>query len=339
MTVASIIGYIKGASISNRALLLVVDSWLRILHIDHFQDAAMKGLSSSALQILEKETLRLFPEVGLGARTVINGWALNNTTINGTAVPTPVQYIYQMAESLCITDTSLTKSSYGDPSRQDENLLRLIGATKACREHFESHEVLQAASSHSRKDLLLTLRNSFLAQICSLSVGKSLTEYCDKGLTLYDWTRSFGAESIFSSFPIKLILAHVNNTSPEDVFGSRFEKHLVEEYCHHLAMAARLSNDCGGVERDRSEHNVNAVDFPGFKQAQDVGSLANGFKHEVKDIQAVIQYERGLRDNALDSLKAFATPSKSRTAAINVLGWYRDVVDCFDDLYTFMYSI
>jgi hypothetical protein len=317
ITICGILNYQKRAALSNRVILNMVDTLLRIIYIDHFQDTVIKDRSSEAIQVLEKEIYQLFSETNLGARTVVDSWAFEKAYRDAT--------------------------NKGNLRQEDNNPCRLLEAIQACKEHYISDETVQAASPHDRRWLLLSLRNSFLAQVCNFSLGNSLGTHCQKGLTLYDWVRGLGADSIFSSFPIKLLLLQNNYGLSEDIFSSTFEKHLLEEYCHHLAVAARLANDCGGLERDRAESNVNALEFPELRQTKSPDYMSSGcqdYEHKIEDVLEVIRYERDLRDNALAKLKTtLAIRSKSKAAAITVLilDWYRDLADCFDDLYSMMY--
>ena len=72
-------------------------------------------------------------------------------------------------------------------------------------------------------------------------------------------------------------------------FTTAYEKYLAVELSSHLALTSRMYNDFASLTRDRTEGNLNSVNFPEFHAAREETEHGGGRK---KDLLKLAKYER-----------------------------------------------
>jgi hypothetical protein len=95
-------------------------------------------------------------------------------------------------------------------------------------------------------------------------------------------------------------------------FHTAKQQYLAEEVRQHLATMCRIHNDCGSIERDQEEKNLNSADFPEFHPEcllddKDAALSVNESDEQVlarkKDLLWIAGYEEDTMKCALDKLK------------------------------------
>ena len=95
-----------------------------------------------------------------------------------------------------------------------------------------------------------------------------------------------------------------------------------------------MENDLGSVTRDRKEKNLNSVDFPEFRVADDrQGPKAADEKYQLSQI---IEYERKCCKLALENLEQLGKSGSSgrKEGAARPLKFYFFITDIYNDVYS-----
>ncbi|KAL8784071.1 MAG: hypothetical protein Q9213_004198 [Squamulea squamosa] len=86
----------------------------------------------------------------------------------------------------------------------------------------------------------------------------------------FEWARGSAALSVGCMHPFAL-LSCLTGQYGSDCLLDVEQKFLAQDLCLHLATMARMYNDYGSLQRNRSENNLNSHDFPEFVQQSNIG--------------------------------------------------------------------
>ncbi|KAL8704966.1 MAG: hypothetical protein Q9201_001912 [Fulgogasparrea decipioides] len=152
-------------------------------------------------------------------------------------------------------------------SLQDvENVLsRFVG-------YVLDHQGVRQSAPTLRQQLSRELEAFLLAHVQQIEDNKrrftaqsgSLNAAVLPGRTYFDWVRSTSAEH--TSCPYSFVFWACLISEPgQSCFPNPEAKYLAQGLSRHLATICRQHNDYGSVTRDRSEGNLNSIDFQEFR--------------------------------------------------------------------------
>lgn len=117
--------------------------------------------------------------------------------------------------------------------------------------------------------------------------------------SFYNWAHSTGAVSVSCpfSFAFFTCILRPSSLKSPDCFSSVCQKYLAADLCSHLAVMSRLYNDYSSISRDRTEKNVNSIDFlefHGYPRRYSASDRQLKTKESIMklDLLGLAQYER-----------------------------------------------
>lgn len=128
------------------------------------------------------------------------------------------------------------------------------------------------------------------------------------GRTFYSWVRSTSANH--TSCPCAFVFFNclVGSSTPQtssfDLYGySAKTAYVAEDLCRHLASMCRMYNDYASVSRDRSEGNLNSLDFADFHHSGERSGLDADMEASKTQLMWIAEYERRGMEAAMARLE------------------------------------
>ena len=175
-------------------------------------------------------------------------------------------------------------TGYGSPT----TLTTVESALRRFTAHVLRHPRIAAASQFSRSNLAAHLQSFLLAHLkhCSdntifaaqaQNLSPTATPTFAADTTYWEWARTTGATNTSCPYSWAWLTCRLaggrgcyspNGTAPEDdePFPSAAAKFLAQDMAARLASMCRMYNDYGSQARDRTELNLNSVNFPEFER-------------------------------------------------------------------------
>lgn len=128
------------------------------------------------------------------------------------------------------------------------------------------------------------------------------------GRTFYSWVRSTSSEH--TSCPCAFVFfnclvgSRTPQASPFDLYGySAKTAYVAEDLCRHLATMCRMYNDYASVSRDRTEGNLNSLDFADFHHGGERCGLDADVEANKAQLMWIAEYERRGMEAAMTRLE------------------------------------
>ena len=118
--------------------------------------------------------------------------------------------------------------------------------------------------------------------------------------TLNSWLRGPSADSTSGPYAFAFFIAMIGGSEAK-LFQGATTKYLLEAVARHLSMKCRICNDCGSLQRDREECELNALDFPEFADPHFKTSCDSS--EAKRHLLELASYEQECLDHAMDRLE------------------------------------
>ena len=198
---------------------------------------------------------------------------------------------------------------------QGSDYEKVFGPLSKFVAHVSSNPSLLAASAWDRKSTKRELRK-FLHAHVTQSIDNARFGLQPQGEELYSnatdtffwWVQTTSADhtSCPYSFSFVSCLLSAMNRGHE-CFPTAGEKYFASVMCRHLATMCRMYNDYGSVARDKTERNLNSVNFPEFETISGTGLAVDAMDAKKKALFKLAEYERSCLDEALRRLSEEAS--------------------------------
>lgn len=159
------------------------------------------------------------------------------------------------------------------------------------------------------------------------------------GRTFYSWVRSTSSEH--TSCPCAFVFFNclVSSTTPQsppfDLYGySAKTAYVAEDLCRHLASMCRMYNDYASVSRDRTEGNLNSLDFADFHRDGEGGGLDADVDASKAQLMWVAEYERRGMEAAMKRLEEeIGGDNRLGREILDAVRLFISVTDLYGEIY------
>ena len=264
-----------------------------------------------------------------------NGTAQKNpdTQSNGSnGTTSPNSYTYSE-----INGTTGDVKSHSSPINEVSYTLKRFVA------HILHHPLISQASTYHKSLLRAELCTFLLAHITQAEDNARLTTqeqspqnfsipFATPRGTYYDWARTTSAAHTSCPYSFAFLTCLLDSSnSHTPAFPTSTEKYLSQDLCRHLATMCRMYNDYGSLARDRTERNVNSVNFPEF--GADGATVSDDVLKE--RLWALMEYERECLGLAVGRLEGLARSGggKRGRKVVEAVKMFCDVTDFYGQIY------
>jgi aphidicolan-16beta-ol synthase/syn-copalyl-diphosphate synthase len=203
--------------------------------------------------------------------------------------------------------------------------------------YFLDHPKVKQASVHDQALAYCKLRDFLLAHCTQIEDNTRLSQQQQPwnkatatalagtgGRTYHEWVNTTSAEHTSCPFSFYLVACHAHPRDGSDFFAGAQQKYVAESLCRHLATMCRQYNDFGSVARDRSEGNLNSVNFPEFYEASTTSEDA-----KLKaDLFEIAEFERECLETSVRKLE-----TKVSKRVMDVVKVFVYVTDLYGQIY------
>jgi hypothetical protein len=137
--------------------------------------------------------------------------------------------------------------------------------------HIMTRKKVQQAPPSTQQELRASLTTFLLAHITQIEDNTRLHKQSElpsnydtpilPQLSYFNWVRTTSAEHTSCPFSFIFFQCLISSTEGENALHTTRQKYLVDDLCRHLATTCRQYNDYGSLARDRTEGNLNSLDF------------------------------------------------------------------------------
>ena len=180
---------------------------------------------------------------------------------------------------------------------------------------------MKQASEYDQQSLRYYLRSFLLAQLGSVSSNARLAKRNSRLDTsassqsdfqpYFEWVRGPAAESVGCMQMLALLTCMISQDG-KDCFHDIEQKFIAQDMCLHLATMTRMYNDYSSLHRDRTEINLNSLDFPEFDVDKSIDHGPNGFQKSEAKLLQLARYEQKCAQAALTQLSSMVEPRVSK---------------------------
>jgi hypothetical protein len=139
----------------------------------------------------------------------------------------------------------------------------------------------------------------------------------------FSWVRTTSAEHTSCAYSFAFISC-LTGVKGKDCFSSVRAKYFAQDLCTHLAVMCRQYNDFGSIARDRTERNINSINFPEFHDEE--GKVDE--KKLKAELFEIAEYERECLKLATSKLE-----EKVPQMVLIVFRLFVDVTDLYGQIY------
>ena len=206
---------------------------------------------------------------------------------------------------------------------------------------------MKHASEYDRQNFQYHLRSFLLAQIGSVSSNTRLAKRRSRLDTIavaqsdfqpyfewvrdfqpyFEWVRGTAAVSVGCIQMFALLTCMIGQDGT-DCFPDIEQKFLAQGMCLHLATMSRMYNDYSSLHRDRTEVNLNSLDFPEFGGGRTIDIDPKDVPRSEAQLLQLAKYEWKCAQAALTQLNSLVEPRVSK-----VLKGFCNANDLFGQLY------
>ncbi|KAK7731892.1 hypothetical protein SLS63_005189 [Diaporthe eres] len=159
------------------------------------------------------------------------------------------------------------------------------------------------------------------------------------GRTFYSWVHSTSANH--TSCPCAFVFFNclvgpsTPQASPFDLYGySSKTAYVAEDLCRHLASMCRMYNDYASVSRDRTEGNLNSLDFADFHRNGEGGGLDADVDASKAQLMWVAEYERRGMEAAMKRLgEEIGGDNRLGREILDAVRLFISVTDLYGEIY------
>lgn len=187
------------------------------------------------------------------------------------------------------------------------------------------HPSILKASTYDQQQLKENLEEFLLAHLRQAKDNRQLSvihKLPSSGISFFYWARSTGANHTGGPFAFSFLLCLVG--VGHNAFSTALQNYVAEDVSRHLSTLCRLYNDFGSVTRDRSENNLNSLNFPEFSHPQGENTDAT-LKQRLMEVAT---YERMCLDASLDKLREITSEEVWK-----VVKAFCDVTNLYGEMY------
>ena len=196
---------------------------------------------------------------------------------------------------------------------------------------------MKHASEYDQQNLRYHLRSFLLAQLGSVSSNTRLAKRRSRLETkavsqsdfqpYFEWVRGTAAVSVGCMQMFALLTCMIGQDGT-DCFPDIEQKFLAQGMCLHLASMSRMHNDYSSLHRDRTEINLNSLDFPEFGGGRTIDIEPDDVPRSEAQLLQLAKYEWKCAQAALTQLDVLVEPRVSK-----VLKGFFNANDLFGQLY------
>lgn len=302
---------IQSAPLGSGILLNMMKLSLLIYQVDEIMEGSLALQPESYLAELKDDINRLFDVIETERAEKPDSYA------NGSAVP---------SSSTTESDDSMTMIPKGTEENDiranrhlqskdlSENTTEINSMCPA--EITESlsrfvrfvllHQKVQKASQYERRQLRINLQEFLLTHLIQTKDNHQLYAKQDDPSKIdayalmrgpyFTWVRNTAANHTDDPFAFSFLLCLLERSA--DCFPTCETKFIADDVSRHMSTVYRMYNDFDSIVRDRTERNLNSVDFAEFQKRQQITDQA------LKDVLSRIAgYERKCLNMTLTKLK------------------------------------
>ncbi|KAL8761591.1 MAG: hypothetical protein Q9184_002299 [Pyrenodesmia sp. 2 TL-2023] len=223
----------------------------------------------------------------------------------------------------------VSEANHDGLSVQEEEVYKTLGNFV---EHVIDHPSFQEASGDDRSQLQRELRLFLLAHVdqaedseklCSQELSHDYVSVFKRPKsTFFAWIK--GTSSVHTSCPYAFAFATCLLNSKGGLFRTSVDRYIGQAACGHLATMCRMYNDYGSLARDRSEMNLNCLNFPEFHS----GDKPKGAEVLKQELYQLAEYERDCLVLAVKRLK-----TESHEELVRFVQTFINVTDMYGQIY------
>ena len=179
---------------------------------------------------------------------------------------------------------------------------------------------VKQTSEYDIQNFRYCLKSYLLAQLDSISSNTSLAKpkSCHNGSATsqsdfqpyFEWARGPAAASV--GCMVFTLLTCMIGQGGIDSFSDIKQKFLAQDKCLHLAIMARMYNDYSSLDRDRTEVNLNSLNFAEFGVDKPLDHEINGVPKSKAKLLRLAKYVGRCAQAALTQLESMVEPRVSR---------------------------
>lgn len=214
-------------------------------------------------------------------------------------------------------------------------------------DYFSSHPRVVDSPKSLRHQVSHELEKFLLAHVQQIEDNRRRLSETSNGAgpnakahkTYFDWVRSTSADH--TSCPYSFVFWTCLISEPgRNCFANVKAKYLAQDMCRHLATMCRQYNDYGSIARDRTEGNLNSIDFAEFrsdytpnqvtKRSRDGQLLGVGIEtiRRKEDLLWIAEYERRCMELSLANLA-----DECSEDTLNAVRFFVRVTDLYGQIY------
>ncbi|KAL8992649.1 MAG: hypothetical protein Q9169_006938 [Polycauliona sp. 2 TL-2023] len=202
---------------------------------------------------------------------------------------------------------------------------------------------IQSASQYDGANFQREVKTYFLSNLTSLHESRSLASSrqathrppCTIQQSYHEWVHSTSAAHTGGLLCFAFIACSLSaRMDGQECFPTAEAKFWAADMSVRCAAQTRMENDVGSVRRDRSEHNLNSVDFPEFNNttATVQGDEEAELRTKLHSLTILGEYERDCAKVALGKLSEAGVSEK----VVKALKAFSNTVDLFGQMYATM---
>ena len=255
--------------------------------------------------------------------------------INGNPIESPNAHMNAIE-----TTKGADNDRVGNSVISDDKMIAIsLDEIRADLENFVSFMMRQMkqASEYDRQNLRYYIRAFLLAQLDSVSSNIRLAKRSSRLNTIatsqsdfqpyFEWVRGPAAVSVGGHHLFALLTGMIGQDGM-DCFPDVEQKYLAQGLCLHLSTMSRMYNDYSSLYRDRTENNLNSLDFSEFGRDKTISRGPDDFPASGAKLLQLARYEWKCAQAALAQLNSLVEPRASKA-----LKGFCNACDLFGHLY------
>ncbi|KAI0837753.1 hypothetical protein F5Y06DRAFT_270158 [Hypoxylon sp. FL0890] len=200
----------------------------------------------------------------------------------------------------------------GQEIRKLENIIETL---KRFIRYIWQKPYVRSTTEYNRIQLKCAIRDFLIAHFTQTEDSHRLAEqevsgkgvnkiFASPRCSLFNWTRTTSGDHTAGPFAILAFFCMLGDGA--QVLNSPEAKYIAQDMLRHLAAFCRLYNDFGSVARDRTENNLNSINFPEFSSECDEQKVKSKLLY-------IAEYERRCLNASMAELRPFINEAVFRS--------------------------
>ncbi|KAL8791679.1 MAG: hypothetical protein Q9195_005762 [Heterodermia aff. obscurata] len=313
--------HLKDACIPPQVLFELMAASVLFYAVDTFVEEIVRNQHQDHLEAVRDIIYQIFEDSSDKANKT-NGNPLASPNANMSTMETTKDVDKGRVLRKAVSDDKINATSLDDIRTDLGNFLSFV------------MRGMKQASKHDQQNFRYYLRSFLLAQLDSVSSNIRLTKRSEMVASpqsdfqpYFEWVRGPAAVSV-GGMQMFALLAGMIGQNGTDCFPGIEQKFLAQDMCLHLATMSRMYNDYSSLHRDRTEINLNSLDFPEFGMDKAIDDGPQGFPDSKAKLGQLAKYEWQCAQAALTQLNPMVEPRVWK-----VLKGFCNANDLFRQLY------